>query len=155
MRYKTPIEIRNSQNIRVRVKLTELPENLRCKIPAAEWLDNPQAFDRLKFIAETTNFIDSVYGLERECYRHLLGLLSYEMQHYMNCEIALAESGGQLVIGDKINGWVLLKIDIVKNILRLHKELGLTPASRLPAAPTTAKTIYDLLPFGKPQTELT
>ena len=77
------------------------------------------------------------------------------MQHYMNCEIALAESGGQLVIDDKINGWVLLKMDVVKNILRLQKELGLTPASRLPATPAAAKTIYDLLPFGKPQTELT
>ena len=154
MRYKTPIEIRNSQNIRVRVKLTELPEKLRCRIPAAEWLDNPQAFDRLKFIAETTTFIDSVYGLERECYRHLLGLLSYEMQHYMNCEIALAESGG-LVIGEKTNPLVLMQFDLSKTIIKLMRELGLTPASRLPATAAAAKTIYDLLPFGKPQTELT
>ncbi len=66
MRYQIPIETRNSQNIRVRVKLTELPEKLQCRIPVAEWLDNPQAFDRLKFISETESFIQTAYGLGRE-----------------------------------------------------------------------------------------
>jgi phage terminase small subunit len=155
MRYKTPIEIRSSQNIRVRVKLTELPEKLRCRIPAAEWLEDAQSFDRGQFIAETTNFIDSVYAIEPQCYETIILMLADAMQNYLDCEIALAESGGQLVIGDKINPLVLMQFDLTKTIIKLMRELGLTPASRLPATPATAKTIYDLLPFGKPQTELT
>jgi len=44
---------------------------------------------------------------------------------------------------------VLMQFDLTKTIIKLMRELGLTPASRLPDAPTTTKTIYDLLPFGK------
>ena len=154
MRYQIPIETRNSQNIRVRVKLTELPENLRCKIPAAEWLDNPQAFDRLKFIAQTESFIQTVYGLDQQSYQYMLLMLADAIQNFIDCEIGIVQTGG-LVIGDKINPLVLMQFDLTKIIIKLMRELGLTPASRLPDAPTTAKTIYDLLPFGKPQTELT
>ena len=149
MRYQIPIETRNSQNIRVRVKLTELPEKLQCRIPAAEWLEDAQSFDRGQFIAETTNFIDSVYAIEPQCYETIILMLADAMQNYLDCEIALAESGGQLVIGDKINPLVLMQFDLTKTIIKLMRELGLTPASRLPDAPTTTKTIYDLLPFGK------
>ena len=148
MRYKTPIEIRNSQNIRVRVKLTELPEKLRCRIPAAEWLEDAQSFDRGQFIAETINFIDSVYAIEPQCYETILLMLADAMQNYIDCDIGIAETGG-LVIGDKINPLVLMQFDLTKTIIKLMRELGLTPASRLPATPATAKTIYDLLPFGK------
>jgi phage terminase small subunit len=148
MRYKIPIEIRSSQNIRVRVKLTELPEKLRCRIPAAEWLEDAQSFDRGQFIAETINFIDSVYAIEPQCYETILLMLADAMQNYIDCDIGIAETGG-LVIGDKINPLVLMQFDLTKTIIKLMRELGLTPASRLPATPATAKTIYDLLPFGK------
>jgi len=148
MRYKTPIEIRSSQNIRVRLKLTELPEKLRCRIPAAEWLEDAQSFDRGQFIAETINFIDSVYAIEPQCYETILLMLADAMQNYIDCDIGIAETGG-LVIGDKINPLVLMQFDLTKTIIKLMRELGLTPASRLPATPATAKTIYDLLPFGK------
>ena len=154
MRYKTPIEIRSSQNIRVRVKLAEIPPPLGCRIPTAEWLDNPQAFNRLKFIAETSNFIDSVYAIEPQCYETIILMLADAMQNYIDCDIGIAETGG-LVIGDKINPLVLMQFDLTKTIIKLMRELGLTPASRLPATTEPAKTIYDLLPFGKPQTELT
>jgi phage terminase small subunit len=148
MRYKTPIEIRSSQNIRVRVKLTELPEKLRCRIPAAEWFEDAQSFDRGQFIAETINFIDSVYAIEPQCYETILLMLADAMQNYIDCDIGIAETGG-LVIGDKINPLVLMQFDLTKTIIKLMRELGLTPASRLPATPAAAKTIYDLLPFGK------
>jgi phage terminase small subunit len=148
MRYKTPIEVRNSQNIRVRVKLAEIPPPLGCRIPTAEWLDNPQAFNRLKFIAETESFIQTVYGLDQQSYQYLLLMLADAMQNYVDCDIGIAETGG-LVIGDKTNPLVLMQFDLSKTIIKLMRELGLTPASRLPDAPTTAKTIYDLLPFGK------
>ena len=154
MRYKTPIEIRSSQNIRVRVKLAEIPPPLGCRIPTAEWLDNPQAFNRLKFIAETESFIQTVYGLDQQSYQYLLLMLADAMQNYVDCDIGIAETAG-LVIGEKTNPLVLMQFDLTKTIIKLMRELGLTPASRLSDAPTTAKTIYDLLPFGKPQTELT
>ena len=131
MRYKTPIEIRRSQNIRVRTNLAEIPDALRCKIPKAEWLDMPREFCRKRFIEETTAFIDAVYGAEPESYQTMLWMLSLEMQNYMDAKIGFQESGGEIISNEKINPWILIKIDVTKNILRLQKELGLTPASRL------------------------
>lgn len=150
MRYKTPIEIRKSQNIRVRTKLVEIPDAMRCRIPKAEWLDKPEEFCRKRFIEETAAFIDSVYGVEPDSYQVLLLMLSLEMQNYMDATIGFQESGGQIVIGEKINPWVLLKLHTTKKILRLQKELGLTPASRLTKskAKVNPKNIFDILPFG-------
>jgi hypothetical protein len=150
MRYKTPIEIRKSQNIRVRTKLAEIPDSMRCRIPKAEWSDKPESFCRMQFIEETSNFINSVYGLEPDSYQTLLWMLSLEVQSYVDARIGFQESGGELVIDGKINPWVLLKFDATKNILRLQKELGLTPASRLTSSQVNAasKTIFDVLPFG-------
>jgi len=150
MRYKTPIEIRKSQNIRIRTKLAEIPESMRCRIPKAEWLDNPESFCRQQFIEETSTFINSVYGLEPDSYQTLLWMLSVEVQSYVDATIGFQESGGKLVVGEKINPWVLLKFDATKNILRLQKEMGLNPASRLAGSQVkvTAKTIFDVLPFG-------
>jgi phage terminase small subunit len=151
MRYKTPIEIRQSQNIRVRTKLAEIPESMRCRIPVAEWSDKPESFCRMQFIEETSTFIDAVYSVEPKSYQTLLWMLSLEMQSYMDATIGFRESGGELVVGEKINPWVLLKFDATKNILRLQKELGLTPASRLSNTSGNIKShknIYDIIPFG-------
>jgi hypothetical protein len=81
-------------------------------------------------------------------------ILGDAIQNFIDCEIGIVQTGG-LVIGDKINPLVLMQFDLTKTIIKLMRELGLTPASRLPATPATTRTIYDLLPFGKPQTELT
>jgi phage terminase small subunit len=150
MRYKTPIEIRQSQNIRVRTKLAEIPDEMRCRIPVAEWSDKPESFCRMQFIEKTSTFINSVYGLEPESYQTLLWMLSVEVQSYVDATIGFRESGGELVVGEKINPWVSLKFDATKNILRLQKELGLTPASRLNARASSSspRSIFDLLPLG-------
>jgi len=150
MRYKTPIEIRKSQNIRVRTKLAEIPDSMRCRIPKAEWLDNPESFCRMQFFEETSTFINAVYGEEPKNYQTLLWMLSMEMENYISSIIGIRESGGELVVGEKINPWVLLKFDATKNILRLQKELGLTPASRLNARASSSspRSIFDLLPLG-------
>ena len=150
MRYKTPIEIRQSQNVRIRTKLAEIPDAMRCRIPKAEWSDKPELFCRMQFIEETSTFINSVYGEEPDGYQTLLWMLSLEVQSYMDATIGFQESGGKLVVGEKINPWVLLKFDATKNILRMQKELGLTPASRLNARASVSspRTIFDLLPLG-------
>jgi len=78
----------------------------------------------------------------------MLVMLGDAMQNYIDCDVGIAETGG-LVIGDKTSPLVLMQFDLTKTIIKLMRELGLTPASRLPATPATAKTIYDLLSFGK------
>ena len=149
MRYKTPIEIRQSQNVRIRTKLAEIPTHLRCKIPVAQWLDKPESFSRSQFIEETSLFIEQVYGAEPMSYQYLVSLLACQMQTYVDATTGLRESGNALVVDDKPSVWLTMRSAATQNIIRLMREAGLTPASRLPA--TTPKTsvngIYDLLPF--------
>jgi hypothetical protein len=149
MRYKTPIEIRQSQNIRVRTKLAEIPDAMRCRIPIAEWSDKPESFCRLQFIEETSLFIEKVYGFEPISYQYLVALLADQMQTYIDATIGFRESGCAVVVNDKPSVWLTMRSTATQNILRLMREAGLTPASRLPSTSpkTSVNGIYDLLPF--------
>ena len=149
MRYKTPIEIRQSQNIRVRTKLAEIPDAMRCRIPIAEWSDKPESFCRLQFIEETSLFLEKVYGFEPISYQYLVALLADQMQTYIDATIGFRESGCAVVVNDKPSVWLTMRSTATQNILRLMREAGLTPASRLPSArsQTSVNGIYALLPF--------
>lgn len=149
MRYKTPIEIRQSQNIRVRTKLAEIPNAMRCKIPIAEWSDKPESFCRTQFIEETSLFIEQVYGFEPMSYQYLVALLADQMQLYIDATIGFRESGCAVVVNDKQSVWLTMRSTATQNILRLMRETGLTPASRLPQSTpqSSVNTIYTLLPF--------
>ena len=149
MRYKTPIEIRQSQNIRVRTKLAEIPDAMRRRIPMAEWSDKPESFCRTQFIEETSLFIEKVYGFESMSYQYLVALLADQMQTYIDATIGFRESGCAIVMDDKPSVWLTMRNTATQNIIRLMREAGLTPASRLPSTtPQTSPTgIYDLLPF--------
>ena len=149
MRYKTPIEIRQSQNIRVRTKLAEIPNAIRCRIPKAEWSDKPESFCRTQFIEETSSFIEQVYGVDSISYQYLVILLADQMQTYIDATIGFRESGCAIVVNDKPSVWLTMRSTATQNIIRLMREAGLTPASRLPSATpqTSVSGIYDLLPF--------
>jgi phage terminase small subunit len=149
MRYKTPIEIRQSQNIRVRTKLAEIPDSMRCRIPVAEWSDKPESFCRMQFIEETSLFIEKVYGFEPMSYQYLVVLLADQMQTYIDATIGFRESGCAIVVNEKQSVWLTMRSTAAQNIIRLMREAGLTPASRLPSSKSqeSENGIYDLLPF--------
>ena len=149
MRYKTPLETRQALGIRVRTKLAEIPLDMRMRIPRAEWADDPKLFNRKQFIEETSNFIDRVYGYEPSSYQLMVWLLAEEMQSYMDATLGFIESGSELLINGKENPWLKVRNLAATNILRLNRELGLTPASRLPVTTIEKpiKGVYDVLPF--------
>ena len=149
MRYKTPVEIRQALGIRVRTKLAEIPADMRKPIPQAEYADDPKLFNREQFIKETSNFIDRVYGYEPSSYQLMVWLLAEEMQTFMDATLGFIESGSELLINGKESPWLKVRNTAATNILRLNRELGLTPASRHPATTIEkpAKDIYEVLPF--------
>jgi hypothetical protein len=133
MRYKTPIEIRKALNIRVKTQLAEIPINMRCPIPIAEWVDNPSLFSRSQFIDETSDFMEKVYGFHPFSYQSALWMLADQMQLYMDASIGFVESGSVVVVNGKENAWLKVRDASLQSILRLSRHLGLTPASRLSA----------------------
>jgi len=151
MRYKTPIEIRKALNIRVKNQLAEIPADMRCPIPVAEWAENPRAFSKEKFIEETIYFIDRVYGFEPSSYEYQVYFLACEMQVYCDATAGFIDGGSEIVINGKQNPWLKVRDIATQNIIKLMRELGLTPASRLPltAIEKPTKDIYEVLPFPK------
>ena len=149
MNIQTPIEVRKALGIRVRTRLAEIPMEMRKCISKAEWADDPKLFNRKQFIEETSMFMEKVYGYEPASYNVLVMFLAEEMQTFMDATLGFIESGSEVVVNGKQSPWLKVRDIATMNILRLNRELGLTPASRLPATTIEkpAKGVYELLPF--------
>ena len=144
---KMPIEVRKALNIRVRTKLAEIPADLSCRIPVAEWEDNPSLFSRSQFIEETSEFMEKVYGFHPASYQCALWMLANQMQVYMDATTGYIESGSVMVVNGKENAWLRVRDGALQAILKLQREMGLTAASRLVAAKPEAVDINLLFPY--------
>jgi len=144
---KIPIEVRNTLKMRVRTKLAEIPADLSCRIPIAEWDDNPRLFSRSQFIEETSKFMERVYGFHPSSYQCALWMLADQMQMYMDATTGYIESGSVMVVNGKENAWLRVREGALQAILKLQREMGLTAASRLVAAKPEVLDIDLLLPY--------
>ena len=144
---KMPIEVRKALNIRVRTKLAEIPAELSCRIPVAEWEDSHSLFSRSQFIEETSDFMEKVYGFHPASYQCALWMLADQMQVYMDATIGFIESGSVMVVNGKESAWLRVRDGALQAILKLQREMGLTAASRLVAAKPEAVDINVLLPY--------
>jgi len=149
MRMKIPIEVRKALDIRVRVKLAEIPSEMKCRIPASEWEDDPKGFSRTQFIEETSLFIEKVYGFEPQTYRLAVMFLADQMQTYVDASIGFINDGSKLVVNGKESLWIKLQSTALLNIIKLSRLLGLTPASRFPDSNirTLDQNIYNVPPY--------
>jgi len=113
----------------------DIPSSIKCRIPKAEWLDNPDAWDRSKFIAETAEFLYKVYGIGSDQDKHTLAYLAEQIDTYIECKKTLAKTpvvtkfNNGKTIGP--NPYLTVRNNTLKNIIQLMNELGLTPRSRL------------------------
>jgi phage terminase small subunit len=129
--------------------LAEIPADMRKPIPKAEWLDDPKAFNKAKYIEETMYFMERVYGFEQASYEYQVYFLACEMQTYCDAMAGFIDSGSELVVNGKKNPWLKVVDIATQNIIKLNRELGLTPASRLPTTTIQVpeKSVFELLPF--------
>jgi len=114
-----------------------IPDAIKKRIPKAEWLDNPEAWDKNKFIEETAEFLYSVYGIGNDQDKHTLAMLADHIELYIQCTEGIARDGviaqfnNGLTIGP--NPHISIRNKTMTLILQLMNELGLTPRSRLSA----------------------
>ena len=116
---------------------TLLPDNLKKRIPKAEWLDNPEAWDKNKFIEETANFLFDTYGIGNEQDKHTLAMLADHIETYIKCN-KMIQSGGIITRfnnGQTVgpNPYLTVRNKTMTLIIQIMNELGLTPRSRLSA----------------------
>jgi phage terminase small subunit len=117
------------------VEGNSLSANLRKRIPAAEWMDNPLTWDKARFIQETSDHIYDTYGIVDDHNKHTLTMLADQIQTYVQCNIGLV--GADLIISTNDgktlapNPLISIRDKTLTQVIRLMNELGLTPKSKL------------------------
>lgn len=114
---------------------TVLPDELKVRIPKADWLENPESWNEEKFIKDTSDFLFRVYGIGADQYQHTLAMLADHISTYVACRKNIMKN--PLIInynnGKTLgpNPFVSLRDKVTPRIITLMNELGLTPRGRL------------------------
>lgn len=134
---------------------TPLPAKLRSRIPKAEWLDNPDAWDKDKFVVEISDFLFDCYGIGTNHDKHLLGMLADAIEVYVNASRSIRRNTMMLSFNHGAttgaNPMIAIRNKQASLIIQLMNELGLSPRGRLAAGKMDeASPIADLLrgPLG-------
>lgn len=119
-----------------------LPETIKKRIPKSDWLDNPDSWDKDIFIAETSEFLYTVYGIGNDQDKHVLAMLADNIDTYIKCMKVVTKAGLVIKLNNGgtvgANPYVTIKNKTISIIIQLMNELGLTPRSRLSAGKAEA-----------------
>ena len=114
--------------------INALTKNVKSRIPKADWLDNPDAWNRNVFIQETSDFLWETYGIGSDQDKHLLAALANQMDIYIKCMKGVAKGGiiTQFNAGQTVgpNPFLTAGDKALTKVIALMNELGLTPKGR-------------------------
>jgi phage terminase small subunit len=112
-----------------------LPETVKKRIPQAEWMENPSAWNRKTFVAETADYLFDVYGIGSNQDKHTLAMLADQIDLYIECgkqidpaNIVISTNDGKTLAP---NPAISIRNNALKLAIQLMNELGLTPRGRL------------------------
>jgi phage terminase small subunit len=135
MTNRLPPELHLVHGTKAMHKAEPLPEKVRARVPKADWLDNPDAWDRDKFIQETSDFLWDTYGIGSDQDKHVLAALATQIEVYVRCWKGV-QAGGIITkfnngatIGP--NPYLTAGDKALTRAVVLMNELGLTPKGRL------------------------
>ena len=135
MQNKLPPELHIVQGTKGENQGVLLPESIRKRIPPAEWLDNPDAWNKRQFILETADFLFVTYGIGNDQDKHTITFLADQIDLYIECNRGIAAQGiiAEYNDGKTVgpNPHVSIREKTLAKIILLMNELGLTPRSRL------------------------
>ncbi len=116
-------------------KAQPLPDKVRARVPQADWLENPEVWDRATFIKETSDFLWETYGIGSNQDKHVLAALATQIEIYVRCWKAIQEEGLVIIqnaaASRGTNPYVTVGDKALVRAVALMGELGLTPKSRL------------------------
>ena len=126
-----------------------IPDALKKYTPVAYWFENPDQWDAVQFIRDTSRYLYDVYGIGSDQDQHVLAMLAGHITTYIECEKGIKLTG---IITKYNNGktlgpspFVSLRDKITPRIISLMNELGLTPRSRLQGNPADDINLNDLM----------
>lgn len=138
--------------------LNKIPDQISNLIPVAEWFKNIEAWDKEKFIIETSKFLWEAYGIGCNQDRHTLAILANLIDTIIICTNEINKHG--LVITHKNgvtgkNHHIDIRDKAISKAIVLMTEIGLTPKSRLAYNPPMSDAIKDFLAGPKPRSRET
>ena len=136
---KKPPELHLIDGTKPRGKSTlnpaSIPDTIKKRIPKADWLDNPEEWDKDLFIKETSDFLYEVYGIGNDQDKLALAMLADHVETYIQATIGIKKAGiiTKFNNGANIgaNPFLLVRNKTTTLIIQLMNELGLTPRGRL------------------------
>ena len=115
--------------------LASIPDNIKRRIPKADWVDNPESWDKDQFIKDTADFLFEVYGVGDDQNKLTLGMLADHVETYVQCSIGIKKAGivTKFNNGNNVGASPFLTVrnKTTTLIIQLMNELGLTPRGRL------------------------
>lgn len=124
-------------------------QKIQARVPQADWLENPDAWNASKFIKETADFMYEIYGIDADQDKHLLAMLADQISIYVEAKKGIARDGIVAEFnGGKTMGaspYFAVMKEALNKIVVLMNELGLTPKGRLGKTTSNTTTYDDLL----------
>lgn len=149
---KLPIELHLIKGTKPEHNPVEVPDSIKKRIPQAEWMNNPNEWDKEKFIKETSDFLYEMYGIGTDQDKHTLAMLADQIDLYIECNKGVKANG---VISKFNNGktigpnpFITVRNSTLKLIIQLMNELGLTPRGRLEKDKFNGNTVANKLMRG-------
>lgn len=118
------------------------------RVPFAEWLDNPQNWNKQKFITETSNFLWEAYEIGSNQDKHALAILASLLETIVISNIDIEKNGLVVTHSNGVTGknhHVDIRDKAITRAVLLMNELGLTPKGRLPVVQKMSPQIAALL----------
>jgi phage terminase small subunit len=149
---RKPIELHKIEGTKFggKNKPTELPEEIKKRIPVADWMNGMAGWNKQKFILETSEYLWEVYGIGDDQNKHTLAMLADQLELYIFCADELKKVG--LISNDfgkqVPNPLIAIRHKSSTLIIQLMNELGLTPRSRLAGTKTKETNQIDRLLRG-------
>lgn len=112
--------------------------NIEQHIPLANWVSDPNSWDKYVFINEASKFMWEAYGNNTEQDQHALAMLAEVLETFVICCKDIAKNGLVVTHHNGVTGknhHVEIRDKAIAKSVLLMNELGLTPKGRLPLKP--------------------
>ena len=113
------------------------------KVLTCDWLTSPEAWEKEKFSSNIVQFIEQTQGLNAYPDMVLIGMLTHQIDLYVECSRQIAEKG---LVADYNKGvtsgpslYFSMADKALNRILQIMKELGLTPGHRVGVVKSVTK----------------
>jgi phage terminase small subunit len=121
------------------------------KVLTCDWLTSPEAWEKEKFSSNIVEFIEQTQGLNAYPDMVLIGMLTHQIDLYVECSRQIAEKGLVAEYNKGVTSGPSLYFSIadkaLNRILQIMKELGLTPGHRVGVVRSVTKESLEIEAF--------